>query len=195
MLLNTVERALMNNPVRRQIQRRFEVRRLVEMGGTTPGARALEIGCGQGHGISLVLDTFGAATVDGFDLDPAMVALAERRHAQDPRVRLWTGDVERIREADATYDAVFDFGIVHHVPNWRAALTEVRRVLKPGGRFFAEEVLAAYILHPVWRRILDHPLEGRFDADTWCSGLEEAGFTVRERRVMGSWFVWTVADG
>ena len=36
---------------------------------------------------------------------------------------------------------MFDFGIIHHVPQWRRALAEVARVLKPGGRFYAEEVL------------------------------------------------------
>ena len=39
-----------------------------------------------------------------------------------------------IEAAAATYDAVVDFGIIHHIPHWRAALAEIFRVLKPGGR-------------------------------------------------------------
>src|SRR5688572_1651117 len=144
MLLNRVETAMMNNPVRRLIQRRFEVPRLLQLGGRADGARALEVGCGQGLGITLLLERFGVRSVDAFDLDPKMVALAEARHATDERVRVWVGDVEHVPAEDGAYDAVFDFGIVHHVPDWRAALREIRRVLRPGGTFYAEEVLAAF---------------------------------------------------
>ncbi len=45
MLLNRVEKALMNNPLRASVQRRFEARRLLRMGGRMPGPRALEMGC------------------------------------------------------------------------------------------------------------------------------------------------------
>ena len=81
MLLNSVEYALMNNPVRAAIQRHFEARRLFDMGGPMGGGRALELGCGRGVGTELILEVFGAGSVDAFDLDPRMVALAQRRLA------------------------------------------------------------------------------------------------------------------
>ena len=75
MLLNTLEFALMNNPLRAAVQRHFEARRLLEMGGPVPGGgRAVEIGCGRGIGACLIVECFGANTVDGFDRDPRMVA-------------------------------------------------------------------------------------------------------------------------
>jgi hypothetical protein len=73
MLLNRAETLLMNNPVRAAIQRHFEARRLLELGGPLPGGTALEIGCGRGVGTELILDVFGADRVDAIDLDPAMV--------------------------------------------------------------------------------------------------------------------------
>ena len=149
------------------------------MGGAMQGGHALEVGCGRGVGAKLVLDMFGADRVDGFDLDPHMVGLANRRlRPHGDRVRLWVGDVTRLPKADATYDAVFDFGIIHHVPNWRDALKEVYRVLKPGGRFYAEEVLVDYIMNPFWRILLDHPMEDRFllslGFDCWVPCLAES---------------------
>lgn len=195
MLLNRVEFALMNNPVRVAIQRHFEAERLLAMGGAVPGAAALEVGCGRGVGVELVLDRFGAARVDAFDLDPKMVSLARERLARrGERVRLWVGDATRIPAPDASYDAVFDFGIVHHVPDWRAALREIHRVLKPGGRFFAEEVFERFLSHPLWRRLLEHPHEDRFDMAHFRAGLEAAGFTVCSTRSLGSGFGWFVAD-
>lgn len=195
MLLNRVEKALMNNPVRASVQRHLEVRRLKKLGGTLRGGAALEVGCGRGVGTRLILDEFGAERVDAFDLDPHMVELARRRLAsQGDRVRLWVGDVARIEAADATYDAVFDFGIIHHVPDWRPALAEIHRVLKPGGRFFAEEVLRDFIVHPVVRRVLEHPLEDRFTHEQFLQALAQAGFHVVGERRLGRWFGWYVAD-
>jgi len=195
MLLNRVEKLMMNNPVRSAIQRRFEARRLLAMGGKMNGGRALEIGCGRGIGTEIVLDVFGADRVDAFDLDPHMVELArERLRDRGAQVRLWAGDASVIDAPDETYDAVFDFGIVHHIPDWRAALAEVRRVLEPGGRFYAEEVLARFIHNPVWRRLLDHPMDDRFDHDGFRGALADAGFQVVDSNALWGQFAWFVAD-
>jgi ubiquinone/menaquinone biosynthesis C-methylase UbiE len=185
----------MNNPVRALVQRRFEARRLLAMGGRMAGGRALEVGCGRGVGAEIILDVFGAGRVDAFDLDPDMVERAKRRlERYGDRVRLWTGDAEKISAASASYDAVFDFGIVHHVPRWREALSEIHRVLRPGGTFYAEEVLRAFILHPLWRRVLEHPLEDRFDAGEFRRALETTGFRVRAERELFGHFAWFVAE-
>lgn len=183
MLLNRFETRLMNNPLRTALQRRFEATELLRMGGLATGARALEVGCGRGVGVEIILDTFGAASVDAFDLDPGMVALARARLARHgDRVRLWIGDVARIDAPDASYDAVFDFGIVHHVPDWRGALAEIHRALKPDGRFYAEEVLRRFILNPLVRRLLDHPLHDRFDHATFAAALGESGLELAGTR-------------
>lgn len=195
MLLNRIEKVLMNNPVRAAIQRHIEVRWLKALGGTLRGGRALEVGCGWGVGTRLILDEFGAERVDAFDLDPQMVELAQHRLAGEAqRVRLWVGDVNRIEAEDETYDAVFDFGIVHHVPCWRAALREIHRVLKPGGRLFAEEVLKDFILNAAVRRLLDHPLTDRFTHEQFLQALADTGFQMVGERQIAHSFGWYVAD-
>lgn len=194
MLLNRFEKLLMNNPVRAALQRGFEGKRLLAMGGPAHG-RVLEIGCGRGVGASIILDRFGASHVDAFDLDGDMVRRAQKRLAKyGDRARVWTGDATQIEAADESYDAVFDFGIIHHIPAWRSALAEVHRVLKPGGRFYAEEIFARFILHPLWRRLFEHPLEDRFDHDQFVAALEEAGFEVLDTRDLGGQAGWFVAD-
>lgn len=194
MLLNRIEYALMNNPIRSALQRHFEAGRLRRMGGIMNGGRALEVGCGRGIGIELILDVFGADSVDAFDLDPRMVAGARARHsARDSRVRIWVGDAGAISAPSASYDAVFDFGILHHVPDWRSALAEVHRVLKPGGRLYAEEVLRPFIVHPVIRRLLEHPQDDRFDSSEFAQALELIGFEVTATQDLGSAMAWFVA--
>jgi ubiquinone/menaquinone biosynthesis C-methylase UbiE len=195
MILNKCEFLTMNNPVRAWIQRHFEARRWVTMGGPHPAGRALEIGCGRGVGVEIILDTFGAATVDAFDLDPRMIERAQKRLARRrDRVKLWVGDASQIDASDASYDTVFDFGIIHHIPDWRQAVAEVHRVLKPGGRFYCEEVLRPFIAHPVWRRLLDHPQEDRFDHGQFKSHLTEAGFAVTADSSLWNGFGWYISD-
>ena len=194
MLLNRAEFGLMNNPLRAAIQRHFEARRLLRMGGPMNGGAALEIGCGRGVGTDLILQVFGADSVDAFDLDPRMVAQARARlSAHGSRVRVWVGDAGAISAPDATYDAVFDFGIIHHVPAWRRVLAEIHRVLKPGGRFYAEEVLRRFIVHPITRRLLEHPQSDRFDTAGFVRGLEASGFDpIATEELWGS-FAWFIA--
>lgn len=195
MLLGRLEKIMMNNPVRAIIHRHVEARMLFSMGGgLQPEGHALELGCGQGVGAQIIFDVFGAGRVDAFDLDPHMVELAAKRlEPYGKNARVFVGDATKINAPDNFYDAVFDFGILHHVPDWRASLKEIFRVLKPAGRFYTEEIYERLIINPIWRRLLVHPQEDRFDHNTYNNGLRQAGFDlVKSKNVR--WFGWHVAD-
>ena len=194
MKLNRFEKALMNNPVRALIQRRYEAPWLERLGGRLDGLRVLEVGCGRGVGTQIIFEHFGAREVHAFDLDPDMVTQARRRLAEYPRERLQlsVGDVTRIEETDARFDAVFDFGIIHHVPDWPAAVAEVRRVLKPGGRFFFEEVTRHALERWTYRTFTLHPTENRFSAEEFVAALERHGIAVGRNfieRVFGDFVI------
>lgn len=193
MRLNRFEKLLMNSPVRPWLQRQLETRHLLRLGGETTGHTTLEIGCGRGVGARIILEDFGSQRVHAFDLDAGMVQLARRYLDKHPQVALWTGDSTAIAVRANTYDSVFDFGAIHHVVDWRATIAEIHRVLKPGGRFYAEEVPAATITHPLIRRILEHPQQDRFDQEEFNAVLEENGFTIAAGdRLLNVW-IWTVA--
>lgn len=201
MLMNRVETVLVTSPANRAFQRCVEAPMLRRLGGRTPGARALEIGCGSGYGTKLIIDQFGAATVDAVDLDPAMVTRARRRLRRcADQVRVVQGSADDLQAAlgagDAGYDAVFDFGIIHHITNWRDAVAEVARVLRPGGRFFFLEVTAAALARPSYRRLLDHPTEDRFTAGQFLAELTDHGLDPAEtwRTYVGSDYLAGVAQ-
>lgn len=186
--MNRIETLVINNPARRALQRFYESPVLRRLGGRTPGVRVAEIGCGSGYGTKLILDKFGATRVDAVDLDPALIEKARRRLVRYAgRVRLAVGDACDLRAAfdagDGAYEAVFDFGIIHHIPDWRAALAEVARVLAPGGRFFFEEVTAAALARPFYRALFDHPTVDRFTAGEFLAELPRHGLQVGERWV------------
>jgi ubiquinone/menaquinone biosynthesis C-methylase UbiE len=75
--------------------------------------------------------------VSGVDLTDAAIELIQKRFALyglsgDFRV----ADAEKLPFADATFDAVYSFGVLHHTPDTAGSIEEVRRVLKPGGKAY-----------------------------------------------------------
>ncbi|MGH9930987.1 MAG: class I SAM-dependent methyltransferase [Pyrinomonadaceae bacterium] len=189
MKLNRLEKALMNNPVRALVQRRYEAALMERLGGRAEGQRVLEIGCGRGVGTEIIFERFGARQVDAIDLDSDMIEQARRRlsNYSPDQLRLLVGDVAAINADDATYDAVFDFGIVHHVPDWQQAVSEISRVLRPGGRFFFEEVTKQALDRWFYRTFLDHPTKNRFTAKQFIAELESQGISVGSNQL--EWFL------
>jgi ubiquinone/menaquinone biosynthesis C-methylase UbiE len=194
MLLNELERLLTNSSPRRWLQRWVEVPWFLRHGQDVAGGYVLELGCGRGVGADLIFDKFGVYRLDAFDLDPLMLGIARQRLAsRGERVKLWQGDATAIASPDGRYDAVFDFEVIHHVPDWRKALHEVHRVLRPGGVFFAGEILERAILNPIAARLFDHPVEDRFSHADFCEGLSNTGLRVVAARSLADHAGWYVA--
>lgn len=188
MRLNAAEKLLINNPVRRWVQQHYEIPKLLRMAHRLDGRRALEIGCGPGFGMELILEHFGAATVRGIDIDPGMVKRAQSRTSRyGDRADVSTGDASQILAADGSFDAVFDFGIIHHIVDWEKAVREVRRVLKPGGIFVFEEVSKQALDRWIYRRLFEHPDQNRFTIEDFVTALERHGLFVGDN-LESFWF-------
>jgi ubiquinone/menaquinone biosynthesis C-methylase UbiE len=187
MLLNRIEFALMNSSLKAAIQKHLHAPLLERTAGKRKDAgKALEIGCGRGIGVQIILNRFNARTVDAFDLDPRMIDLAKQRLKGLNGVgRLWVEDATHISVPEMAYDSVFDFGAIHHITDWQKAIAEVYRLLKPNGYFYALEVLKRHITNPICRKIFKHPQENRFDYDLFKSTLETMGFVI-----IGSNHLW-----
>jgi len=164
MKLNFTERLLVNNSMRAVVQRFYEGPLLRRLGGAMNGGMALEIGCGRGAGIEVILQQFDAEHACGIDLDPLQIERAQKRleGKYHGRFTLMQADAERLPFADMSFDAVFDFGALHHLADWQRGVAEIRRVLKPGGMFFFEEVARTALERWVYRRFFEHPAENRF---------------------------------
>jgi len=179
MLMNKTEFWLMNNPVRRA-SLHFEAKKLRKMSPAQSLGRVLEIGCGEGQGTKNILRYWQPQTIDAIDLDPKMIARANKR-LRDTRVSFKTGDVAGLSFAkDNIYDAIFDFGIIHHIPNWQNCLKELHRVLKPGGYLHIEdgsiETFTKTGFGRFLKRILDHPYEQMYTKAAFEKELVRLGF-------------------
>lgn len=197
MLMNRFETWFVNNPLRSVVQWQVEARLLERKGGRLRGATALEIGCGRGEGARIILERFGLDRVVSIDVDAAQIERARRRlgSSHGERVEFRLGDAARLELPSEHFDAVFDFAVLHHVPEWRDALREVHRVLKPGGRFYFEEVLRGFLETRAARTFFKHPEEGHFTAAEFVGACSGAGLElIDDVACMGSWIAIGVAE-
>jgi SAM-dependent methyltransferase len=164
--LNWGERLAVNTPLR-VLQQRFEINWMARICRERGFARALEVGCGRGAGARLIKKRFKPAILHTTDLDVEMMHKAVGYLSSEERetIVLCTADLIALPYPAASMDAVFGFGVLHHMPDWRAGLQEVARVLKPSGFYFLEEIYPTLYQNFLTRRILVHPHRDRFDGD------------------------------
>jgi SAM-dependent methyltransferase len=110
-------------------------------------ARVLDAGCGSGQWAIAFAER--GARVTAIDLSPEMIRRArDHASARGPDIEWRTGDVTRLADPLAVFDAIHARVLLHLVPDVPAALRELRRVLRPGGRLLASVPGA---LSPIYR--------------------------------------------
>ena len=110
-------------------------------------ARLLDAGCGSGQWAIAFAER--GARVTGIDLSPEMIRLArENACARGLDIEWRTGDLTRLADPLAVFDAIHARVLFQFLPNVPAALSELRRVLRPGGRLLASVPGA---LSPIYR--------------------------------------------
>jgi demethylmenaquinone methyltransferase / 2-methoxy-6-polyprenyl-1,4-benzoquinol methylase len=149
---------LMNHLMTAGLDRRW--RRLTAEAVVRRGDRVLDACCGTGD-LAVAATRAGAASVVGLDFSPRMLERARRKHA---RVEWVEGDALALPFDDASFDAAtVGFG-VRNLADLPRGLTELRRVLVPGGRLAVLEITTPRgVLAPFFRLWFDHvvPLLGR----------------------------------
>jgi SAM-dependent methyltransferase len=104
----------------------------VASGAFLQGRDVLEVGCGRGGGASFVVRKHDPGSLIGLDFSAAAIQFCQRRY-QLPGLRFVPGDAEALPFPDSSFDAVINVESSHCYPSFERFLSEVRRVLRPGG--------------------------------------------------------------
>lgn len=106
-----------------------------------PGERIVDVGCGPGFYVRELLDEVGAqGSVVAVDASPDMLALARRRCEGHANVDFREGNAAALPVGDAEFDAALCVQVMEYVPDPVAALQEMQRALRPGGRVLIWDV-------------------------------------------------------
>ena len=171
----------MNNPIRAFIQKKHEIRVLRRMTPITNIGIALEIGCGNGYGTRLIKAYFCPRRIEAIDLDENMIQIARRKN-RDSSIQYHVMDASTLSFTDRSFDAIFDFGIIHHIPNWKDCISEMHRVLKVNGEVILEEIsIDTFSTLPgrIWKGLLDHPYNEMFTTAEFLESIAAAGFALQ----------------
>jgi len=151
------------------------------------GARVLDAGCGTGQWAIALAER--GARVTAIDLSPEMIRLArDHARARGQHIEWRTGDVTRLADPLAVFDAIHARVLLQLVPDVPGALRELRRVLRPGGRLLASVPGA---LSPIYRASWMRHLPGGDPGNNYLLPWELENLLLEYGwRVIDGWAEW-----
>jgi arsenite methyltransferase len=121
-------------------------RALFPSAGPAPGTHVLELGCGPGFYACRLSEEYPEIRTTGVDLSRRLIARAKSRAASRSlnNCTFAHGDVHALSDGSNSIDAIVVSRLFLIVPNREAVLTEIFRVLRPGGRCFIAEPTSGF---------------------------------------------------
>ena len=146
LVLEGLERTVVHNRLRAALGLRWELPRLLDGVAIPTGSRCLEIGTGMGWGTLGLLQRYPAIVAVATEYDRSVLPMTRsyiQHYAPGAHVAFCQADAKAFPFPDHTFDIVLALYVLHHVAGYRAALEDIGRVLKPGGRFLFIDVIRA----------------------------------------------------
>jgi SAM-dependent methyltransferase len=147
---------------------------ILEIAGDAPLGRVLDAGCGTGLYTREWLPR--ATQVDAFDFQQSCIDRLTRRLAGEQNLTLKQGSATEIPFPDATYDLVTHIEVLEHIEDDKKVVSELWRVLKPGGR-----LILSVPQPPAPFDDKEHVREG-YTTEEILGLLKAQGFTIKQKR-------------
>lgn len=157
---------------------------LIERVGLTSGEHLLDLGCGVGQP-TLRIARVSGAQVSGLSAGSIEIELADawaKAEGLADRVRFVQGDATLLPYPDQAFDAAWAIGSLSQVADKSAAIQEIRRVLRPGGRFVVADLVLRRDMPPRSRALWAAALFELIEPQRLCHILADAGLVVTEDR-------------
>ena len=107
---------------------------IVDLAGLAPTDHTLDIGCGPGAAVRLAAGIVTEGSAAGVDRSEPMIQIARKRSSELDNVEFQVGSAELLPFPDATFTVVWTVHSFHHWEDRSAGISEMRRVLRTGGR-------------------------------------------------------------
>ena len=147
------------------------------------GARVLELGCGKAEKTRSLAETGRVAEILALEVD-AIQHVRNLQVTDLPNVRFAHGGAEAIPAEDNAFDIVIMLKSLHHVPvaHMDTALSEIVRVLKPGGLAWISEPVFAGELNEIMRLFHDEKIVREAAFAAVCRAVEDGRLLLKEER-------------
>lgn len=129
-------------------------KRVVQLMKPTEDAFVLDVGCGTGEGIRYLSRFVKRGLLAGLDLSPKMIEVARKKFSDRPGIELKLGDAENIPWPESFFDSAMTTFTLHHCSHPDRTLSDMQRVLKPGGCLFLVDLIFPGPLHRLLNWIL-----------------------------------------
>ena len=144
------------------------------------GEKVLDLGTGSGYAARALRDAADAGRAYGLDGSPAMARNA-RGYTDDDQVGFLVGDFDHLPFADDSVDHAFSMEAFYYAADPHETLTELARVLRPGGTFFcAVNYYEENRYSHEWQEFIEVEMT-LWSAADYRSAFRDAGFHVAEQ--------------
>lgn len=136
--MGKTEKWFMNRP-EHNLKAAIKAERLLKYVNVKGDQKFLEVGCGNGAACKHIAKKY-SLHVTGIDVDPEQIQDAIEGIEEIQNIQFFEGDSTNLKFSDNEYNIVYSSGVLHHIGNWKKALGEIDRVLKPKGYYIFSDL-------------------------------------------------------
>jgi ubiquinone/menaquinone biosynthesis C-methylase UbiE len=141
----------------------------------------LEIGCGIGL-VAAYLAADLSFEVYGTDFDTDEIKLAREFNQESDRLHYRVEDAAKLSFTENSFDLLIAQNVFHHIPDWPAAIVEIRRVLRPGGYLIWFDLVFSRLIKSLFKPLTKN--YGLYTAEDIRIEFEKAGFKIVQTQKM-----------